>query len=145
MNVSPLIPCLFLIMLLVQCKTTDQVKSERRQFKEVYIDQIKLTYFRKILIAGFNHSENVKSLIRFDRSGFTEPILSEYDENLIDSLVNLDNQYMMADSSNRIGRVAEGAEGKHVLGYILNRLEGKWLDSLANSRFKQSGRRLFSD
>lgn len=130
-------------MLLVQCRTTQQVKSERRQFKEVYINQFKLTYFRKILIAGFNHSETVKTLIRFDRSGFTEPILSEHDYKLIDSLVYLDNQYMMADSSRSIGRVAEGGEGKHVLGYILDRLESKWLDSLANSRFRQSGRRRF--
>ncbi|HEY0066675.1 MAG TPA: hypothetical protein VGB46_04920 [Flavisolibacter sp.] len=128
---------------LVQCGTVQPVRSEREQFKEVYISQFKLTYFRKILAAGFNHSEAVKDLIRFDRSGFTEPVLSEHDYRLIDSLVYLDNQYMVKDSASSIGTVAEGAQGKHVLGYILNRLESKWLDRLATRRYKQSGRKGF--
>jgi hypothetical protein len=134
---------LLLSVFLVQCGTIQPVKSERKQFKEIYIHQLKLTYFRKILLEGFNHSEAVKTLIRFDRSGFTEPVLSENDYRLVDSLVYLDNQYMMIDSIGHIGKVAEGAEGKHVLSYILNRLENKWLDSLASRRYKQSGRKRF--
>lgn len=135
---------LFLLsFLLVQCATAPRAASEQKQFRQVYIDQFKLTYFRKVLSAGFNHSEAVKELIRFDRSGFTEPVLSVYDYRLIDSLVYLDNQYMAQDSAGSMGRVAEGAEGKHVLGYILNKLESKWLDSLAQSRYRQSGRRTF--
>ena len=138
-KLSALLLCTFL----VQCGTVLQVKSERKQFKEIYISQFKLTYFRKILLAGFNHSEEVKMLIRFDRSGFTEPILSEHDHWLIDSLVKIDNQHLMTDSTNSIGRVAEGAEGKHVLGFIMNRLDSKWLDSLAYHSYKKSGRRRF--
>ena len=143
MNASILIVLLLLVFTsLVQCKTDQQVKSERKQFKEVYINQFKLTYFRRILIAGFNQSESVKTLIGFDKSGFTEAILSEYDYKFIDSLVYIDNQYMMADSSSSIGK-AEGAEGKHVLGYILNKLESRWLDNLAHDRFKRSGLKRF--
>lgn len=130
-------------LLLAQCATAPKAASERKQFRKVYIDQFKLAYFRKLLSAGFNHSEAVKELIRFDRSGFTEPVLSVSDYRLIDSLVYLENQYMAQDSAGSIGRVAEGAEGKHVLGYILNRLESKWLDSLAQSRYRQLGRRSF--
>jgi hypothetical protein len=131
---------LLLSVLFVQCAT---VKPERKRFKEVYINQFKLTYFRKVLLAGFNHAEEIKTLIQFDRSGFTEPILSEDDLKLIDSLVTIDNQTMIRDSTNRIGKVAEGAEGKHVLGYIMDRIESKWLDSLATRRLKQSGRKHF--
>jgi hypothetical protein len=140
----------FLLLLLfietgvfIQCRTTQAVKTEKEQFKEVYLNQFKLTYFRKILAAGFNDSEEVKALINFDRSGFTEPIITEVDTQLIDSLVRQQNNDLVTDSMNRIGRVAEGAEGKHVLGFVLNRIEGKWLDSLANQRFKRSGRKTF--
>jgi hypothetical protein len=140
----------FLLLLLfivtgvfIQCRTSQAVKNEKEQFKEVYLNQFKLTYFRKILAAGFNQSEEVKALINFDRSGFTEPIITEDDTQLIDSLVRQQNHDLVTDSMNRIGRVAEGAEGKHVLGFILNRIEGKWLDSLANQRYIQSGRKTF--
>lgn len=134
---------LLLSVFLAQSVAAQRVQSERKQFKEIYISQFKLTYFRKLLLQGFNNSEAVKELIHFDRSGFTEPVLSEYDYRLIDSLVHLDNQYLVKDSTSSIGTVAEGAEGKHVLGYILNKLESKWLDRLATRRYKQSGRRRF--
>ena len=62
------------------------------------------------------------------------------------SIVLLDNIKMTSDSVNRIGNVAEGAEGKHVLAYILNRLESKWLESLAKERYKTSDvRSLYSE
>jgi hypothetical protein len=129
---------LVLIVLLVQCQAVQPVKSERKQFKELYLSEFKLTYFRKLLTLSFNHSEAVKALIDFDNSGFTEPVLSSKEYPFIDSLVFLDNQAMVADSISSIGTVAEGAEGKHVLTYILNRLQSNWLDSIANRRYRQS-------
>ena len=45
---------------------------------------------------------------------------------------------MKADSIRRIGTVAEGAEGKHVLGFIVNRLRSNYLDSIAKTRYKNS-------
>lgn len=136
---------LLLSCFLLQCQTAKQTRTERKQFKEVYINQFKLTYFRKLLLAGFNHSEAVKTLLRFDKSGFTEPVLSTEDLTLLDSLVYRQNRVMATDSANSLGRVTEGAEGKHVLGYVLHKMESKWLDSLANSRYKQSRRRKFSE
>ena len=50
--------------------------------------------------------------------GLLEPVLTEDDYYLIDSIISLDNLKMKSDSINRIGRVAEGAEGKHVLAYL---------------------------
>ncbi len=131
---------LFLLLLFgSQCRTMQTKKSVAKEYKLLYIDQFKLTYLRKVLRAGFNQSEAINNLVEFDRSGFTEPLLSEEDYRLIDSLVYIDNLQMMADSTNSIGRVAEGAEGKHVFGFILNKLESKWIDSLAKRRYKSSG------
>ncbi|MEP6951095.1 MAG: hypothetical protein ABI863_17535 [Ginsengibacter sp.] len=108
-------------------------------YESIYIDQFKLTYFRQLLVKGFNDSKAVQEVIQFDKSGFTEPILTIDDFRLIDSLTTLDNLKMEMDSTNTIGRVAEGAEGKHPLGFILNKLDSKWLDSLANKRYQGSG------
>ena len=54
-----------------------------------------------------------------------------------------DNQIMMEDSTNRIGMVAEGAEGKHVIGYLISKFEHKWIDSLAKVRYKTLGVKKF--
>lgn len=146
MFLSTLKYCTFLSLLVlfsIQCRTTQTKQSAKREYKSLYIDQFKLTYFRKILQAGFNQSEAIKTVIKFDRSGFTEPLLTEDDYHLIDSLVYIDNLQMIADSIKRIGRVAEGAEGKHVFDYILNKFGSKWIDSVARHRYKSSGQRTF--
>jgi hypothetical protein len=104
--------------------------------KSIYIEQFKLTYFRKFLLKSYNNSKAIQETISLDHSGFTEPILTQEDYKLIDSLTTLDNKAMQMDSVNRIGRVAEGVEGKQPLAFILTKLESKWLDRLANERFK---------
>lgn len=104
--------------------------------KEAYIHSFKLTYYRKLMIKGFNNSEEIKSLISSDRSGFSEILLSIDDYKLIDSLTNKDNQIMLNDSINNIGRVAEGCEGKRVLEFSLNKYNSKWIDDLAKQRYK---------
>jgi hypothetical protein len=128
-----------------QCKTSYESKSQRSVYKSIYLDQFKLTYFRKLLIKGFNGSDAINAVIKFDNSGFTEPILNEDDLDLIDSLTTVDNLKMQLDSANTIGRVAEGAEGKKPLGFILNKLSSKWLDSLAQKRYKSSGIRSWAE
>ena len=104
--------------------------------KEIYIPNFKLIYFKKLLIAGHNNTSEIKSIVYADHSGFSEPILSMEDYDLIDSLVKIDNNTMILDSINRIDRVAEGAEGKHVFGYALNKYQSNWLDKLSKERFK---------
>ncbi|MBC7587873.1 MAG: hypothetical protein H7178_05870 [Chitinophagaceae bacterium] len=92
-----------------------------------------------MLVKSYNNSKAVQEIINLDHSGFTEPILTLDDYKLIDSLTIVDNQQMQLDSANSIGRVAEGAEGKHPLGLILYKINSNWLDSLANKRYKGSG------
>ena len=116
------------------CKSTHSWTS-KKEMKEIYIPNFKLTYFKKLLIAGHNNTSEIKSIVLGDHSGFSEPILSTEDYDLIDSLVKIDNQTMIMDSINRIG-VAEGADGKHVFGYALNKYQSNWLDKLSKERFK---------
>jgi hypothetical protein len=119
-----------------QCKSTHHISSENAQYKSIYINQFKLTYFRQLLLKGFNNSKPIRDLIAFDQSGFTESILATDDFKLIDSFTTIDNFKMKMDSANGVGMVAEGAEGKHPLGFILSKLNSKWLESLASNRYK---------
>jgi hypothetical protein len=134
---------LLLIFLFVQCKTMKQNRHDIKDFKFTYLNQFKLVYTRKLLQAGFNNSTSINSILETDPKGFTERILSDADYHLIDSLVYLDNQIMKTDSTNRIGMVAEGAEGKHVISYLINKFENKWIDSLAKERYKTLGVKKF--
>jgi hypothetical protein len=118
------IALLLLLLTFTQC-TTSRESMLKQQHQEVYIEEFKLIYFQKLLQAGFNNSEEVNSLIRFDKSGFAEPVLSLEDYQLIERMVLADQQQMRADSLARIGRVAEGAEDKHVFSHILSKLESK--------------------
>ncbi len=120
----------------IRCKSVSISSSQTAMYKSIYIDQFKLTYFKQMLINGYNNSQAIQEIISLDHSGFTEPILTEDDCNFIDSITRIDNQKMQSDSANSIGRVAEGAEGKHILGFVLSRISSKWLDSLANMRYK---------
>ena len=41
---------------------------------------------------------------------------------------------------------ADGAHAKRPLGFILDRLNSKWLDSIANKRYKNSGvKKMYND
>lgn len=97
-----------------------------------------MTYFRQLLVKSYNNSNVVQEIINTDHSGFTEPILTDEDYKLIDSLTTIDNQHLIADSTEGRCR-AEGAQGKRPLGYIMDKLASKWLDSLAKQRLKLNG------
>jgi hypothetical protein len=102
--------------------------------KDTFIYDFKITYFKKLLLSGYNNSNEIKSLMEGEQSGFGEIILSIDDYNLLDSIVNLDNAAMVKDSLNG-NRRAEGTQGKRVLGYALDRYNSKWLDNLARARY----------
>ena len=120
------------------CETIRRTQSLKAQYEDIYIDQFKLTYFRKLMLKVYNNSTAVREIISADHSGFTEPLLTEEDYQLIDSLTTKDNQHLIADSTDG-NRRAEGSQGKRPLGYIVDKLASKWLDSLAKRRLKSSG------
>jgi hypothetical protein len=127
-----------IVLTTISCDSIRQTRSIKAQYKDIYIDQFKLTYFRQLLMKSYNNSNAVQELIGADHSGFTEPILTIDDYKLIDSLTTNDNKYLAVDSTEG-GRRAEGAQGKRPLGFILNKQTSKWLDSLAKKRLKLSG------
>lgn len=124
-----------MILVIQGCDKTKKVDDNESTYKEIYLDQFKLTYVRQLLLKTYNNTFEVRHLLENDHSGFTEPVLLEYDYHLIDSLTSIDNQKLVKDSASSIGRVAEGAEGKHIIGYLIKKIEDKWLDSLAKARF----------
>lgn len=129
---------LTILTITTSCENTHRASALNTQYKEVYLNQFKLTYFRQLLKKSYNNSNAIREIIGDDHSGFTEPILTEQDYKIIDSLTTLDNQRLIADSSKSHLR-AEGAQGKRPLGFIMDRLTSKWLDSLAKRRLKISG------
>ncbi len=129
----------------LKCKSTHNSTSQKEMYKSIYIDQFKLTYFQKVLAKSYNNSKAVQEIINSDYSGFTEPILTEADYKLIDSLATVDNENLKTDSTQG-NRRAEGSQGIRPLGYILDRLNSKWLDSFVKKRYKSSGvKELYQD
>jgi len=139
-TLNPIFSCVLLSTLLmtISCESSHRTQSLKAQYKEIYLDQFKLTYFRQLLKKSYNNSNAIREVIQDDNSGFTEPILSEEDYKLIDSLTTIDNQRLISDSTDGHRR-AEGAQGKRPLGYIMDKLSSKWLDSLAKRRLKLNG------
>jgi hypothetical protein len=125
-------------MVAPSCESTRKTASQKEQLKSIYLNQFKLTYFRQLLAKSYNNSNVIQEIIRADHSGFTEPILTADDHHLIDSLTTIDNEFLKVDSTEG-NRRAEGAQGKRPLGFIMQKLTGKWLDSLAKRRLQLSG------
>ena len=103
--------------------------------KESYLYDFKLVYYKKLLLAGFNNSSEVKTLVYSDQSGYGEIILTQEDYKIIDSLVDIDNRMMIEDSIRNIGTVSEGAQGKRVFNYALMKYNSKWLDKISHQRY----------
>ena len=114
------------------CKT--HYHSVRSQFKEIYVSQFKLTYTRQLLKKSYNNSVHINSVLIEDKSGFTEPILTDVDYRYIDSITTIEANKIKIDSAESFGRVAEGAEGKHVLSFLVQRLESTDLNRIIKSR-----------
>ncbi len=135
-NLSLLI-WLCLALLISSCKTAG-IPDKKSQWKPIYIEQFKLTYLRSILAKSYNKSQAIQEVISLDNSGFTEPVLTDNDHKLIDSLTTADNETMKVDSTEG-DRRAEGAQGKRPLQFIMKTFNERSLEKLAKKRFKMSG------
>ena len=122
------------VILFVSCKSN--YKSFGSQFKEIYVNEFKLTYTKQLLKKSYNNSIHINSILIEDRSGFTEPILTEKDYKYIDSITTTEANKIKIDSIESIGRVAEGAEGKHILSFLLTRIESAELNKIIKSRYR---------
>jgi hypothetical protein len=122
------------VMFYASCMPAQYSRSERSQKKEAYVYSFKMTYFKKMLLAGFGNSYEIKSIVNEDHGGYGEMILSMPDLRFIDSIVAADKAKILADSAASIGRVAEGADGKRVFDRALIRYQSKWLNGVAKKR-----------
>jgi hypothetical protein len=126
---------LIFCLLLIGCKATYQ-GGQKKEMKNIYLRVFKMAYFSSVLKEGFNNSEAIKSIVDNQFSGYGEPILYPEDLKLINDFAKEANVKLTKDSIERIGRVAEGAEGKYVIAYAIEAYNSKWLDSLAKARYK---------
>lgn len=124
-----------ILTFLYGCKQNDIKTESHISMKTLYTDEFKLVYFEELLKKGFNSDKEYLQATSIDRSHFTEPMLSPDDFKLIDSITFQDNQKMVLDSIQSVLTRAEGAVGKQVFKYTLDRFQSRWLDSIANSRF----------
>lgn len=122
--------------LISSCKPGQFSHLERKQMKETYVHSFKMIYFKKMLLAGFRNSNEIRSILNEDHSNFSEIVLTMDDYAFIDSIVAIDREKMITDSTYSIGRRAEGAFGKRVFTVALNRYESKWLNDVARQRSK---------
>lgn len=129
--------CLLMCLVLIGCKPYEQSVKYKKQMEETYVFTFKITYFRQLLTEAFGNIDAIREALATDHSGFGEPILSIQDLALIDSFTKVDNQVIVLDSVDRVGRVGEGAQGKQILSFALFRYQSKWLDSLAKVRYKR--------
>ena len=106
--------------------------------KQLYIDEFKFRYFQLSLKKGFNNSTEIKKLLEIDKSGFSEPLLSDESYKIIDSLSNIASYNVRQDSINSIGKKADGSEGKLVLTKCLEDFNSKWLNSISKIQFKKN-------
>ncbi|UOK42180.1 MULTISPECIES: hypothetical protein [Flavobacterium] len=129
---------IFLLILLFGCKTQNQDRyhNEDDQYKEIYLDQFKLVYVKSLIRKCYNNSPSIERILDEDKSGFTEPLLTTDDYELIDSLTTIDKNKIQKDSILSIGRVAEGAEGKHIFTLLITKIESSDLKKLAKTRYK---------
>ena len=124
-------------LLFLSCNSSNVTVHKRieiRQMKESFIYDFKTKYFEGMLLHAFNKSPAIKEILGQDHSGYGDPIMSQENMHLIDSLTKLDNQKMVSDSAWSIEHMHEGVGGKRVLDYVLAKYQSKWLDSIAKAR-----------
>lgn len=119
----------------MNCLAQKVQTNYKLQLKQSYIQTFKITYFKRLLVRGFNNSKAINSVVNYENDGYGEPLLSMDDYRIIDSLINIDNLTMIRDSIHRIGRVSEGAQGKRIFAYALDKFNSKKMNSLALARF----------
>lgn len=127
--------CMAVVLLLTSCQSA----REHHQWRQIYISEFKLTYFETLLQKAFNQPQ-FKETTAADRSHFSEPILTESSRALIEQYTTQDAARIKQDSIQSIGQRAEGAQGKQVWGFALERYNSKWLDRLAKGEVGSIGK-----
>lgn len=108
----------------------DRVYSKNLQ--SAFLEDYKTLSLCKCLEYGHNQKLNLRE--EDVSCAFPDYMYSEI--NTIDSLARNERSRILADSAARIGRVAEGMEGKRVMEICLDLYKSTELEALAKSRLK---------
>lgn len=126
-----------LTTILLGCKSSfEYTHTQKKQILNAYQGEFRLTYFEQLLKHGADTPAIVKRFLATDYSHYGEPLLSKQDRRIIDSLVEADVKKIQKDALDRIGRTAEGTQGKHLMSYALHQYESNWLRKLVKKRTK---------
>ena len=104
--------------------------------KESFIYDFKIIYYKSLLKKAYNNSQEIKTILSAEASGYGEIILSKEDFSLIDSLTKIDNDVIIKDSIDKVGKVSEGIQGKSILAFSMSKFYSKRLDGIAKERAK---------
>ncbi|OYQ46082.1 hypothetical protein [Flavobacterium aurantiibacter] len=109
----------------ISCRSVDK----KVDYRKVYVDEFKITYFKKCLQYGFNTHE-ILLLNENDGSQIVEPILGNYSQ--IDSIAKNKILKEVREFQREVATRAEGANKIPVYKICLCQYESKEIDSLAN-------------
>lgn len=119
--------------LLISC-----APSMQQRYKQAYLDEFKLVYFKSCLKNGFDNDQ-INYLNQTDKSGMTEPILGTNVYGIIDNHSRLTANKAHKQSSIEAGIPVE-AQGIHLYAECLDAYTSKWLDSMARAEHKKQQR-----
>jgi hypothetical protein len=125
-----------LILILVVLSGCSLLKDKDKNFREAYIDEYKIFYFKRCLKFGFDNSKEINAALSKDGSGMSEPILGNAYQ-FIDSLAIQTSKEIIQDSIDRIGQVAEGGGGRAILYKCICNYNSKELDALARDSYQK--------
>ncbi len=134
MKKYPTLLFISLYILVSGCKNNRHL-TYNKSLKHAYVYDFKITYFKQLLLEGFNKSEAIKEVLNNDASkGLSDSQLSLQDIEIINHYAKMGNIEMEKASIKNPG-MAEGSEGKYVFSFALERFNSQWLDSLSNARY----------
>ncbi|GHA61239.1 hypothetical protein GCM10007389_12060 [Pontibacter akesuensis] len=117
---------------LIGCRAKYVVGNERRytqNLKDAFVNDFKTISFCECLKAGNDYKTSEDVSCRYPDYLYTEG-------DVIKNLIQVEQGKITRDSIDRIGRVAEGMEGKRVVEICMEFYQSKALDSVARSRFR---------
>jgi hypothetical protein len=124
-----------LLLSINSCSTQHKSVSARqykKNFGSAFVERFKTLSFCRCVEYGNNSARSLQA----EDASCRYPDYLYGVAGVIDSLGLIESKKIKADSTDRSGRVAEGMEGRRVIGKCLEFYKGKELDAIARSRYR---------
>ena len=126
---------IYCLLLFYSCGNKEKFHISEKD--EYFMNNFKQVYFCSCLKYGFNQSSEIKQILAEDKSSSSDFLLGLKNYKLIDSLALITRKEIKKDSIISNKKRAEGAKGKRVFKYCLDKYNSKWLDSLAYTKLRK--------